>query len=145
MLSSSINNILKNDVKTGPIFLGVFARDKLPSLKKNCCLVLNTHTHEKPGEHWLAIYVDENGFGEFFDSFANNPEKFGLSNYMDKNCCFWTFNKQLIQGYSNFCGYYCVLFLLFRSRNRVNEFFSYFNYSNEVNDLKIKNLIKKFD
>ena len=71
MLSSSINNILKNDVKTGPIFLGVFARDKLPSLKKNCCLVLNTHTHEKPGEHWLAIYVDENGFGEFFDSFAN--------------------------------------------------------------------------
>ncbi len=104
-------------------------------------MVLNTDSHEKPGEHWLAIYVDENGFGEFFDSYANNPERFGLINYLNKNCRIWTYNKQIIQGNSNFCGYYCVLFLLFRARNKANKFFSYFNSSLENNDLKIKKLI----
>ncbi len=142
MLATSIHKILKNDEKTSTFFIGVFARDRLPNLKKKkCCLVLNTDSHEKPGEHWLAIYVDENGFGEFFDSYANNPERFGLINYLNKNCRIWTYNKQIIQGNSNFCGYYCVLFLLFRARNKANKFFSYFNSSLENNDLKIKKLI----
>ena len=34
MLATSIHKILKNDEKTSTFFIGVFARDRLPNLKK---------------------------------------------------------------------------------------------------------------
>ena len=47
--------------------------------------------------------------------------------------------------YSSFCGYYCILFSLFKARCfNLKKFLSYFKDSNS-NDLLLKNLIKKFE
>jgi len=35
-------------------------------------LVCNTDTSDKPGRHWMAIYI-EDGCGDLFDSFGHGP------------------------------------------------------------------------
>ena len=45
-------------------FQGVFSCDTLPP--KPTLLVCNTDPHDKPGTHWIEIYVDKNGRGEYF-------------------------------------------------------------------------------
>ena len=52
-------------------FQGVYSCDTLPP--KPELLVCNTDPHDKPGTHWIAIYVDKNGRGEYFDSFGMEP------------------------------------------------------------------------
>jgi hypothetical protein len=54
-------------------FQGVFSRDTLPS--KPRLLICNTDPSDKPGQHWIAIYVDKNLRGEFFDSFGRHPTR----------------------------------------------------------------------
>jgi hypothetical protein len=39
--------------------------------------VCNTDPSTKPGRHWIAIYVDEDGGREYFDSFGRN-EHWGM-------------------------------------------------------------------
>ena len=50
-------------------WLGVFARDELHDLRhmqRPFALVFNTDPHDKPGQHWLAIYGPSVGPLEFF-------------------------------------------------------------------------------
>ena len=50
-------------------WLGVFARDELPDLthmQRPVALDFNTDPHDKPGQHWLAIYGPIDGSLEFF-------------------------------------------------------------------------------
>jgi len=48
-------------------FDGLFNSDRLPT--KAILLVCNTDPSYMPGEHWIAIYVDDHGrYGEYFDS-----------------------------------------------------------------------------
>ena len=52
---------------------GVFARDEIPDLKhlqRPFALVFNTDPHDKPVQHWLAIYGQSDGTLEYFDSFG---------------------------------------------------------------------------
>ena len=32
--------------------------------------VINSETHDQPGEHWVAVYFDQHGRGEYFDSYG---------------------------------------------------------------------------
>ena len=55
------------------------------------------------------------------------------------------FNKIRLQGLSNYCGLYCILFLLFKSRNKIKEFYSNFYLKDfYLNDNLIFNLLKKY-
>ena len=63
-------------------WLCVFARDELPDLRhmqRPFALVFNTDPHDKPGQHWLAIYKPTDGPLEFFDSFGMPPFYYGFS------------------------------------------------------------------
>lgn len=57
-----------------PNFVGVFPLDKLPkklNMKKSVNLILNTHTHNLPGEHWLAVSYQANNRTLYaFDSYG---------------------------------------------------------------------------
>lgn len=98
-----------------PNFQGVYSADMLP--KNPHLLVCNTDESKKPGTHWVAIYINESGIGEFFDSFGRPPDA-RFERYMNVNCRRWIFNnKQLQSLISTFCGYYCCVFVLLRSRN----------------------------
>ena len=145
MDSLQIKNILKKDVVAKKYFIGVLARDKLPKkVDWPSSLILNTDTSNKPGEHWLALYYDENGNCEFFDSFGFHPDFYNLTNYLKLTSKSFIYNKKTLQGiFSKYCGHYCILFLLIRSRNfSLNYFLKFFETNTEKNDELIKTLIK---
>jgi nitrogenase subunit NifH len=60
MDSTQIEEIL-NDI-LGDVFCGVFASDMIPQMSKYpAAIVCNTDPHDKPGQHWIAMYIDEKG------------------------------------------------------------------------------------
>jgi len=147
MNTIQINKLMENDKYTKKIYLGTFPIDKLPvKLKYPSGFILNNQKSNEPGEHWIAIYFDKHKKCEFFDSFGNSPNYYNLQNYLKKvSKGHKTFNKKKLQSdYSSFCGYYCILFLLFKARCfSLKKFLSYFKDSHS-NDILLKNLIKKF-
>ena len=95
-------------------FGGVYSRDTLPKSVRGL-IVCNTDPHDKPGEHWVAMYIDEQ-CGEFFDSFGRPPTKV-FKNFLNKHCKRWIFNERQLQSIcSRFCGHYCVYYCILRSR-----------------------------
>ena len=143
MLESQINKILMKDSFTKKIFKNTLARDELPkTVKYPSCYVINTKPRSHEGEHWLAVFYDKNKIGYFFDSYGFNPSRYDLENFMNKTSEKWYYNKKRIHGLSTYCGYYCVLFILFKSRKL--NFFSNFTSNYLLNDKKIYDLINLF-
>ena len=95
-------------------WLGFYARDELPYLQHTArpfALVFNTHSKDKPGQHWLAIYTSSSSPTEFFDSFGIPPSFYGLSNsFIHTSSSFQLFTSDL-------CGNYALYFIFMRSRN----------------------------
>lgn len=52
--SVTLNKIGKSQF--GPAWNGVHAQDQV-HLKPNSYQIVNTDTHDKPGQHWLAVYT----------------------------------------------------------------------------------------
>jgi hypothetical protein len=149
MNSLQIREILKNDKYSKYYFKKVIAIDQLPQCCnkiKTSAYVINTDEHYKQGQHWVAIFYTKKRTCEFFDSFGMGPEFYGLDKFISKtsNSCI-TNNIALQSFISEYCGYYCILFILLRSRNiSFNKFLNYFGVDSIENDLKIKNLINTF-
>ena len=97
--------------------LGIFAADKLPRrlpAKRPLMLICNTDPHHKPGEHWIAMYLAEDGSGEYFDSFGREPMPI-FRNFLERHCQSYIFNHEQLQSVlSGFCGHYCVFYCLFK-------------------------------
>ena len=96
-------------------FLGVFPRNLVPSTpaitKLPACYVANSDDEHQPGQHWLAIFIDNEKNLEFFDSYAQPPAVYGLHKI---GVC--TSNKTLLQSLdSTVCGHYCIYYLYNRS------------------------------
>ena len=51
----------------------VVAKDTLPEVVSTypSAFVCNTHYSDQPGEHWVAMYVDE--IGDYFDPYGQKP------------------------------------------------------------------------
>ena len=82
--------------------------------KRPLLLVCNTDPHDQPGKHWIAMYVDGNSRGEYFDSLGEPPPTL-FKNYLNRTCASWITNsRQLQSAASRFCGQYCVFYYLFR-------------------------------
>ncbi len=109
-----ILSILRKTI--GQDLLGVFPSDKFPTTtdySDRFGFVLNTDPSDKPGTHWVAIFIEGNS-AEYFDSYGLPPtiptirkflQKFGELQY----------NKRRIQGLlSSVCGHYCIYFLIQR-------------------------------
>jgi len=99
MNTVELDQLISRHVKR---FDGIFSIDRLPSNPK--MLVSNTHPSDKPGEHWVVIYVSDDGdYWEFFDSFGRPPADV-FNRYMTKQCNKWIYNRNQLQSVaSNFC------------------------------------------
>jgi hypothetical protein len=143
MFEHSIDQILYKDEYTKKIYL--FAKNELPKRPKfPSCFIINTDPREEAGEHWLAFNYSSNGFCYFFDSYGKSPSYYDLEDYIENTSNNWTYNKRRLQGNSIFCGYYAILFLLYKTREKTIDFFKEFYLSYSKNDKKIFNLIKEF-
>ena len=108
----------KEDPMLNPIFEGVFPADKVPPLSKqrSHAMIVNTDPAGKPGEHWIALFI-EWGRCEIFDSFALPLEHYPTLKPLWKR---WstliTSNKPLQSLDTYTCGHYSTLFLKARVR-----------------------------
>jgi len=97
-------------------WLGVFARDELPDVRKEqrpFALVLNTDPRSKPGQHWLALFGPPDGPIELFDSFGLAPSVYNLAHLSPTHS-----RIQFQSSNSAYCGHYCIYFLYHRSHSR---------------------------
>ena len=94
------------------------ANDTLPEVVSTypSAFVCNTQNSDQPGEHWVAMYVDE--IGDYFDPNGQKPQQSEFTNFINEHCSQWSPNDRLLQSpISTVCGQYCVAFLIFRCRN----------------------------
>ena len=118
MNTLQIERLLKRDAASRYLFRKVCALDELEPASFPSAYVINSQTSDQPGEHWVAVYFDRHGRGEYFDSYGLPPEILGLEPYMNQNASRgWIYNRKTLQGmFSTTCGHYCVYYLLFRCR-----------------------------
>lgn len=147
MNGSRIESILRKDDKCGPIFLGVFPCDRLPiQLNKSgpSLMVCNTDPHDKPGQHWIVLYVEDSSYGEYFDSFGRPPDT-SFRTFLNRNCVNWIFNERHLQSaISRFCGHYCIFYCLHRARNKnVNAITNLLTTDTGLNDYVVHTYVCK--
>lgn len=96
---------------------GVYPADEIPRVwTRPAGLIINTDEHDKPGEHWVAMYVDRDGRGWYFDSYGLPPIIPQHIQRLRRNCKFFRYNlKKLQSDSSDVCGQFCVVFLHFMS------------------------------
>ena len=153
MNTIQITRALKQDPMTSKTFYGVFPSDKLPQTieKYPCGIVANTDPSDKPGEHWIAMFIsiEQKGSlkkGSFFDSLGKLPEFYGTSftNFLNKHCNEWGFNSRKLQSdWSAVCGEYCLFYLYQRSRGHsLNKIVRVFNNNTLINDAMVSQFVK---
>ena len=100
MNTLQIERLLKKDLKSKTIFKKVCALDQLEKPTFPSAYVINSDPSSKPGEHWVAVYFDKRGRGEYFDSYGLPPTLVGLDSYMDAySLSGWIYNRKTLQAY----------------------------------------------
>lgn len=148
MDTQEIGSILKRDRYTRHAFRGVFASDALPHhvTQRPSAFVVNTDPAEKPGQHWIAIYLRGDGAAEYFDSYGLPPQLPEFKLFLKKNASDIRVNHQRLQGpFSAVCGQYSIFFLLHRCRGlTIDAILRMFSPSDvNSNDVNVNNFIRK--
>ena len=116
MNTLEIGTLLKKHPHCRPVFKGVYARNRLPillSVPSN--LVGNTDPNHRTGQHWVAIYIDANSRGEYYDPTGTPLFLRAYVNVINKHCTSWTYNTVRVQEEgSTVCGHHCIFYLIHR-------------------------------
>lgn len=110
--------IRNSDEKTANAFYGIHAMDMLPEFIPHYpfLMIVNTHTHNLGGEHWLCVFINKEKCGELFDSLSMPPNLI-LSQWLNRFTRQWRRNHLMYQHpMSATCGAYVLYFCL----NRLN-------------------------
>ena len=83
MNTLQIERLLKKDLKSKTILKKVCALNQLEKPTFPSAYVINSEPSSEPREHWVAVYFDERGRGEYFDSYGLSPTLVGVESYMD--------------------------------------------------------------
>ena len=120
MRGEDIFYLLTTEPRIRRIFAGVFSRDRLPRQCPNVrpiLFVVNTDRARGPGEHWVCIYLNPSGVGEYFDSYGFPPYHREIKTFLRKNSRRYVYNNVVLQEpFSQTCGYYCVYYAKKKSR-----------------------------
>lgn len=118
MLDKAIERILRRHVNCHNV--GVYARNEIkPPGKKfaRTAYVINTDPSYKRGKHWVAIYIDKNREGYYFDSYGLPPSHREFLRFLKKHTEHWSYNDENFQGLlEETCGQFCLYFLIKMSR-----------------------------
>lgn len=109
-----------NPFKRSNIFKGVFGSDCLPTkFTLPAAFVINLSTHDSRGSHWVALYIEKNGHGEYFDSFGFPPMENHIMLFIRKYVKILKYNKKQIQHISSSkCGKFVIAFILSKMYGR---------------------------
>ncbi len=134
MDTKQLLNVLNRTI--GKDCIGVFPSDKLPkTCKVHAGFIANTDPSDKPGVHWVAIFVNSDGKAEYFDSYGLKPFVPSISTFLEqyKERCYS--RKRLQDQFSSVCGHYCLYFLIKRWMNvSMEDILQKFTENYEEND-----------
>ena len=144
MNTVQIRRLLNTDSFAKTIFKKVCAKNQLQHVDYPSAYVISSHPSSKPGEHWIAVYFDKHGKGEYFDSYGLPPSVNGFTTFMERNSKTWIYNDKTVQSlFSTRCGHYCVYFILYRCRGyRMRYIVSRFSSNLAENDRKVDLFIR---
>ena len=134
-------NEIEEIMRKFPQFIGVYSRDNLPKkVDKPMGLIVNTDAQTEVGTHWVAIFIDQDSFGQYFDSFGLPPFREEFTNFLDNNCNEHVANKITLQCIDCItCGHYSCAFLAARFNGlSYADFISHFTKDSYLNDNLIK-------
>ena len=87
MNTLEIDTLLKKHPHCRPVFKGIYARNRLPRLLSvPSILVGNTDPNHRTGQHWVAIYIDANSRGEYYDPTGTALFLRAYVNFINKHC-----------------------------------------------------------
>lgn len=93
----------------------VASSDRLRVSSRPCMIICNTDESHMPGTHWIALYLDEKGRGECFDSYGRHPGMYhdNFTAFMNRHCSRWVYNITCLQApFTRTCGHFCVAYAL---------------------------------
>ena len=126
--------------------VGVFPADRIvQKWSKPCAFVFNTDDQTKIGTHWVAIYVDDNSRGWYFDSYGQPPLNRHHLRVIRKNCKQLRWNTTQLQSLESAnCGHFCVMFLHYLSSFKtMRHFLEIFSADLQENDRISARFVKK--
>ena len=126
-------------------FEGVYSRNTLPTqVTYPCALICNTDRASGPGQHWVAMYLNSEHDGEYFDSYGLKPLHKSMQNFMNRMCTGWIYNKQRLQGSdSRVCGHYCTVYLWCKAHGHsMAGLVKLFGADLRQNDAMVKNYVQ---
>jgi hypothetical protein len=96
MNTLEIDTLLKKHPHSRPVFRAVYARNRLPRpLRVPSVLVGNTDPDHQIGQHWVAIYIDANSRGEYYDPTGCPPHESAYVNFIGLTISFEYKKKDL--------------------------------------------------
>jgi hypothetical protein len=133
---------INNHFKKYDCYIGTFSCDRLPNTlisKRPIALIMNTDPVTKPGQHWVAIYIDKCNDAEYFDSFDFPPLNKEVYEFMtNQRVNSLTYNRKQIQDITTTtCGHHCVIFIKLRCHDITLREILFLNF----NDKNIKKII----
>ena len=148
MNSRQLHWILSGDKFTKLSFKGVYAIDEMKLIEivsYPSSFVINLNSSYKPGSHWVAVYFDRNGVGEYFDSFVCYPP-YGVDHFLCSHAKGWQYDYMQVQElYTTMCGQFVVFYIYQKSRGLTLEVIlhKYFSPHNKLkNDLLVRDFVK---
>ena len=134
MDSIQLKRILESDFVTKRAFEGVYASDQLKQIPKPLTLpatyVINEDLSTRPGTHWIALFLDNDGTADYFDSYGLPPIK-PIVHFIKRISQRQSIpNKIQLQSFkSQTCGPFCIFYLIkrhegFTLEKMINAFFT---------------------
>lgn len=116
MDTQQLRDVLSRDL--GRSFAGVYPRDLLPEiLPHQKAVVINTDPHDRPGAHWVCVYLNTPVI-EYFDSYGLPPAHRDIQDFIRRHGDRWMYNMHCYQALdTDVCGQYCVYYLHHRHRS----------------------------
>lgn len=120
----------------------VFAANRIPMIiEAPVYIITNLDPDTKQGSHWVAINIDVNGIGQYFDSYGRPPTS-QHKLFLFRNTRKWFYNNKLLQSYyTSVCGQYCLMYLYFKYKGMsMHEFLEGFSNNTLYNDVLINSM-----
>ena len=116
MNTLEIDTLLKKHPHSRPEIKGIYARNRLPRLLKvPSALVGNTDPDHRMGQHRVAIYINANSKGKYYDPTGRPHFLTAYVNFMKKHSHSWTYNTVRVQEEgSTVCGHHWIAYLIHR-------------------------------
>ena len=148
MNSRQLRWSLSGDKFTKLSFKGVYAMDEIKLIKTvsyPSSYVINLDPSYKPGSHWVAVYFDRNGEGEYFDSLGRYPPH-EVEHFLCSHAKGWKYNHMQVQEiFTTTCGQFVLFYIYQKSRGLTLKviFRKYFSSHNKLrNDLLVRDFVK---